>query len=424
MRAACAGTSPASVPSPESGRGTRRSSGVGVRCCVLLVSAFSAAVAAVAAPAGAAVGARGAASHLVAATAAAVSAGPRVEVPALRSRTADTFRNADGSFTTTVSSHSVNYKDSAGMWQPIGVNLVPSVQAGYAWANGANRFKVDFKSSATSDFARLEIGGVPVALSLIGATAAAGRAAGSGFAYDSVLPGVDLRYDVTSDDVKESLVLHDASAPTDYRFRLRPLGPPLQAEEQFDGSWVFRASAKGPVLFALAAPSATDASGAAPLGQGRVSMSVQQSGGAFTVDVAVDKAWLQDPARQFPVTVDPSVSTLSSSDDVYYPWLWTGSGPYTGSIDYVGTDSSMVYRTAIRFDLASAIPAGATITSADLKLYFNQCGAYCPAAPANVDAWVLEPNDFTAPAGYNAVSQLYTESTPAATATLNQISQQ
>src|SRR5205823_508132 len=117
-----------------------------------------------------------------------------------------------------------------------------------------------FKALLVPDFLRLETSGRAVVLSLEDANPlATAIPSGAELAYAGAFPGVDLGYQMLPDAVKESIVLADASAPTEYHFRLSAAdGDPLQAEARPDGSWRFSGGSGAP-LFSLAVPFAVDA---------------------------------------------------------------------------------------------------------------------------------------------------------------------
>src|SRR5262249_44485067 len=87
-----------------------------------------------------------------------------------RSRFSSTRYNADHTFTTTISSHPVNYRVRNGGWQPIDGALVSSNQKGYAYQNRANAFQTLFKDQLGDDYLGLMVDGQLVTLSLHGAS--------------------------------------------------------------------------------------------------------------------------------------------------------------------------------------------------------------------------------------------------------------
>src|SRR5438105_1257107 len=55
-----------------------------------------------------------------------------VELPGRRTLHSNTYRNPDGTLTTSLFADPVNYRNASGDWRPIDNRLVPSDRAGYA----------------------------------------------------------------------------------------------------------------------------------------------------------------------------------------------------------------------------------------------------------------------------------------------------
>ena len=73
-------------------------------------------------------------------------------------------------------------------------------------------------------------------------------------------------------------------------------------------------------------------------------MSVEQVGGRYEVELAVDKDWLRDPKRRFPVTVDPSITIQPTTKSAEFTATCPGCSGYDwGSVD-LGTDDIDAYR--------------------------------------------------------------------------------
>jgi RHS repeat-associated protein len=315
------------------------------------------------------------------------------EQPDRRTRTSVTRFNADHTFTTTAYAHSVNYREPRGEWRPIDSTLVPTQERGYAYENRANSFRTYFKQTLADDYLRLVVDGQTLNLSLSGRAAVGASVKGSSIQYAGALPGVTARYDVGPDSVEETLVLQDRSAPASFRFLL---GAPaqLEVEPRQDGSWAFRAPGRLQPSFVLAAPLAYD-SGPRSLSpkDTHARLDVQRVVGGFQIDLALDGAWLQDPARRFPVFLDPTLTVQPDSNDASFaancgncvPFVDTGTGRM-----YIGTGDSNVWREAIRFD-TSAIPAGVTVSSASVGIYYDgwcisATGPFCGGISHRIDA--------------------------------------
>jgi RHS repeat-associated protein len=289
-----------------------------------------------------------------------------------------------------VSTGSVNYQEAdGGAWQPIDSSVVPATTSGYAWKNKANRFTARFKNDTEAGFMQLLLGGHTFDFNLLGA--ASGNWAnphGNSLDFPGVFGGVSLEYAFESDAVKETIVLADASVPSRYRFTMSSGDEtPVQAKRLTDGSYAFTAAGDAEPLFVLAAPIIRDSDATARWDSAPVGMTVRQSvDGVFTVDLTVDKTWLSDPKRQFPVLVDPTIAVQTVAHEANFDFN-CGTTPCYGADArdnaFVGTFSDGSYsREAVQFDL-SAIPAGASVSSAQLSMYYATGGGCGPCASAH-----------------------------------------
>jgi RHS repeat-associated protein len=219
------------------------------------------------------------------------------------------FTNADGSITRQYSQNPVNYRDASGDWQPIDTDLAKS---GTRWAEKANSIGASFADTAgTSGLGSLDLGsGRVFAFGLAGASPIVGTAAASTVTYAGVEPGVDLQLSPTVDGVKESVVLHSASAPTTYVFNLDLTG--LTATAAPDGS-IKIADTSGKTVGEIPAAYAYDSSFTPGTGNSAetraISYSLQTVGGQDQLVMSIDPTWVDDPTRVFPITIDPTFST-------------------------------------------------------------------------------------------------------------------
>jgi Bacterial Ig domain/Disaggregatase related repeat/TGF-beta propeptide len=290
------------------------------------------------------------------------------EQPELRTRTSNTTYNADHTFTATVSSHPLNYRDSHGTWQPIDSTLIASSQKGYAYQNRANVFRAYFAQRSGGDLLGLDVDGQRVTLSLGGAAQAAARVSGSSIQYANALPGVTARFQVGADSVEQALELADRSAPASFQLLLKaPAGS--TAEHEPDGSWAFHLAGSADAAFSLTPPVAFDtgSQGLDPQ-DGHASLDVKEVAGGFQLSEAVDPAWLADPGRRFPVTLDPSFDIQPDLQDATFNGCVGCAAVNTGNNLDIGTTQNGPFRAAVQFDLGG-IPANATVTGATLDLF-------------------------------------------------------
>jgi RHS repeat-associated protein len=336
------------------------------------------------------------------------SEGP-VEIKQLRTETSETFHNPDGTFTTHAYYRPIHFRDASGGWQKISNRLVPSTEQGYAVENEANRFKVALKDTLANKFARFESGAAKVSLSLDGAAAQPGVTRGEAQTYGDVLPGVDISEEVLATGLKESIVLKNRGAPSTFHFVLTPEAGSraLEARRLPNGSIAF-SKKRGSLepLFVLAAPVVSDTQAewdqlradsvtdvnpqptailddwSVPVRAAAVNVS-ERDDGSFDVTYSIDRDWLADRDRVFPVLLDPTMQIQPPTLDGNFHWNCASCYPETlGQSLNVGTDapSSNYYRAALRFDL-SAVPAGAVVSAASLNLYWIGCFPVLSACP-------------------------------------------
>ena len=376
-----------------------------------------------------------------AAGSAAAAAVKERELPSLRTATAETVVGEDGSYRTRLFAHPVHFRQEK-QWLPIDNTLVASDTTGYVFENKANAFTAAFKGTVGSGFLRLDLpeGRGSVAVSLQGATAGTAldkTSAGDSVAATGVFAQTDLEYKLVAGGVKETLVLRSPSAPGSFVWTISPLDKAdLRPVEQPDGSLLFFADGVAGPLFGIDAPVVADSRADGSLNpdeQGKATLVARpQPDGSVEVTLTVDPAWLADPARVFPVYVDPTYNALTDTQDGYYDETVGGTPNMTGTALNVGKSGSAgsVYGTAVIYDLAS-IPIGATVTNVFPNLYLTGClPGSCTAGSTtgtvemrqltsgwtNTTAWsaitknatVLASRLFNAGAGADTINNWYT----------------
>ncbi|TKC14956.1 hypothetical protein [Robertmurraya kyonggiensis] len=103
-----------------------------------------------------------------------------------------------------------------------------------------------------------------------------------------------------------------------------------------------------------------------------VSLTYQIIDNELFLHLAPNKKWLEDSNRVYPITIDPTIVRIQSSDDVEDPNIRRGFPTQTGGNDLEiggGASSGNVIRSLLKFDL-SAIPVNASIESSSLNLWF------------------------------------------------------
>ncbi|MFF3290685.1 DNRLRE domain-containing protein [Streptomyces sp. NPDC003023] len=303
------------------------------------------------------------------------------ELTERRTPNARYWQLSDGRVQSEVSAVPTHY-DAGKSWQAIDPTVKPADRKGFTLANTTNVARTYF-GERPGELVRFELDeGHWAAIGIKGATGSLKpEADGSTVTYKNALgAGTDLTYDVGNGTVKEGIVLNSAptTAPS-YEFTLTTGG--LRAERRAGGSIALYSESSGPGRPALVipAPFMTDAEKDAEspygvAGTDRVEQKLTGKGTSYTLTLRPDAAWLKAPERRYPVIVDPTISiapTSSQSQDV----MISSDGPasnYDGNWRLsVGNTNSGSSRALLRFPLG-AVPAGTTLDSADLKLYYDQ----------------------------------------------------
>jgi RHS repeat-associated protein len=294
----------------------------------------------------------------------------RVEDLSARTPTTATYANPDGTWTTESYSGVVRSKVDADTWVPVD----PSVEkedGGYA--PKATPFDAQFSdggdktigSATTPSDATITVGW-PTKLP-------APQVDGNQLTYTDAAAGSDLVVTSYGDGFDYSVVLDHAPAADapalEYRIPLSFGGatPVIKA----DGSIVVK-DAKNRVA-TMSAPVMWDSSQPGDDGQVArqpVTASVEGTGDTRTLVLKPDMDYLRDPARTFPVTMDPNV-TLNAASDTWAGSLLSQSGQSASPELQVGSNNLGIQKTRsfLYFDFTQ-MPAMApsVLTHAEVQL--------------------------------------------------------
>ena len=296
-----------------------------------------------------------------------------------------TVLNDDGSYTTEVSLDPVNWQDEAGTWRPFDDTIVAAdpalLQVGVAAVCDAGPLAVGCATAAAAAeqgrLISLVADGSTVDVLLPGTQPTEAVAADDVVTFAGAAEGVDLRYRLEEGTLKEEIVLAAPPAekdPVSFPFELR-LGD-LSARQNEDGS-VDLIDPEGTIVFYIPPSFMLDGDETLEYDE-RISTDVvmslsQIAPGRVLLDVRPDPAWLLDPARTYPVIIDPTFhygngrSDTASSTSV----MIQAANPTT---NYNGVSPLTVGKTAggqaqealVTFPSLDVIPRDATIVRATL----------------------------------------------------------
>lgn len=284
-------------------------------------------------------------------------AGESTELVDKRTATSTVFVNPDGTQTLRTFSQPV-FKEVNGGFANIDTSLI---LVGDRWTP-ANASVVSFGLD-TADQALVHVNLTPttaIVYSLDGAAAVTGTVAGSSITYDAVMPETTLRLTATAGGTKEELVLTSEDAASSWLFPLRTDGV-MASINAATGALVF-SDASGAAIGTMPRGFAVDSKIDRDSGEGArtddVTYEIVDHNGGQAIRMTLDRDWLTDPNRVFPITVDPDVEIKTSSDTYVMK-------PYTNN--YSGESELKV--GAVDGQIAAGLLAFSTLKT-DLKNKF------------------------------------------------------
>ena len=186
--------------------------------------------------------------------------------------------------------------------------------------------------------------------------------------YPEAFEGVDIRYTIGPDRLKEDLVLKHAGAVKAFTWRYAP--GKLRAVQE--GADIIFKDGEGTEAYRLSAPYMTDAAGKVSRG---LVLTLTDDGGKKNKEAYVrleaDGEWLGAEDRVYPVMIDPVVSTPVDRDkirDCHVSSYYHGDNFYNSHLLKTGRVDGSTLRSYMKFELPYINRADQMITSAWLWL--------------------------------------------------------
>lgn len=310
-----------------------------------------------------------------------------IEIIEKRTLTTKHFKNDNGSITTEIHLNPIHYKTESGQLEDIDLTIIPEINWEFEYSLKKNSFRsyfndaTDLENFTLAGFELINSNGVSRWLNykLINAVPTSNSYEGNKFKYISVFPNVDLEYTVTSEKLKENIIVHNSTALQPFTFSLK-FDDGLRIELQEDNSIFFFDVDTGEKLWEIAKPYAVDSSE----NQLRTDNVIYTLGKQTYNGVEYDSITveLQDTEflnnAIFPIQIDPTVTITTVQNDGY--WGDNGGGSsstlqYMWVGNYYDGENAFNYNSYIVYDISS-IPSNAVITSAYAKVYQEYNGGY------------------------------------------------
>ncbi|MFD3566164.1 LamG-like jellyroll fold domain-containing protein [Streptomyces sp. NPDC058667] len=304
--------------------------------------------------------------------------------------TSDFYVNADGSTTVRHFAGRTNFKGADGSWKPIDTRLTEDTDG--RLQQRANSLDVEFAPDAADEqLASVDFGaGRSLAYALKDAAKSEPTVAANGtVTYPGVLPETDVQLVPLAEGFKENIVLRSPQAANSWTFPLAVKG--LTPRIAADGDVEFT-DANGKVVatipHAFMEDSKIDPRSGDPAQSRAVTYDLVTVDGEQALRMTADRAWLDDPARVYPVTVDPTVTASNST----YTQNTIGGDHSTETQIKVGSYDSGTNKTNsfLQFSSLGTTLAGKRVTAATLNVYAlwsSTCAAQSFSVHPVTQAW-------------------------------------
>ncbi|MFJ3786319.1 DNRLRE domain-containing protein [Streptomyces sp. NPDC090093] len=330
------------------------------------------------------------AADLVSARLTARLSGKRVEALSERTESSTTWANPDGTMTTDAASGPVRFRDkTTGAWRNVDVDLAKSSDGSVVAKDHPLGLKLGGKTPVAKA-ARVKASGAAGAaktapVPLVSLDAGEGRSldlswrgvlpepaiSGHTARYANALTATDLVIESTRTGFEQFLELKDRSAiDANGSVTLTLNAKGIEARANADRSVTFLDTESGKQVGTLPAPVMWDAYVDPQSGEhtrrADVGLKVTQDGEAIDLTLTPDAEFLADPARTFPVTVDPAVN-LGASFDTFVQQGYAVDTSAQTELKLGNNGSGQIARSFLHFPMTQI--SGKQILGAKLNLW-------------------------------------------------------
>ncbi|MET7737964.1 DNRLRE domain-containing protein [Streptomyces sp. NPDC005402] len=269
------------------------------------------------------------AADIPSARVAAKLSGKRIEALSERTETSTTWANKDGSLTTEFAAGPVRFKRD-GEWVDVDVDLRESgsgvepvahpegLRLAGRTGTPAKSLKAAQQTKAT-DLVTLGEGDQQITLQWKGGLPKP-KLDGTRAEYVNAVPGADVVVEATRTGFEQFVEIKQQPAEGGYTYTLPLKAKGLKVKQLADGSVQFtdkknkkRAVMPAPVMW----DATVDKRSGEHTHKAKVGLKVVKKGSSVDLVVTPDAGFLADPETKYPVTVDPSTSSLSNVFDTY-----------------------------------------------------------------------------------------------------------
>jgi RHS repeat-associated protein len=240
---------------------------------------------------------------------------PLVEDFSQDTRTASVYEVGGIDHLLAITQDQSNFRDAQGAWQNVDTSLSQDPTTG-DYSNAAGPVKVTFPSTSGGPVSE-DLGPGILSMTPAGTADVSAQATATGLTYSGVSPGIDLQRTATPTGFEELVILTSPPATETFGWDIQAQGLSLQLDSSGAVSILSGTHVIGQIPVALASDASPQATPDAfpylldNLGNDQYHLAVQY-----------DRVWLDDPARTYPVQIDPVphlTANLKPSVDTFVP---------------------------------------------------------------------------------------------------------
>lgn len=187
--------------------------------------------------------------------------------------------------------------------------------------------------------------------------------------YENVYTNVDLKYTVLNQGIKEEIVLKSKETINN-EFVFTANIKDIIATLEENNTIVFKNQDKE--VFVIQAPYMYDANNSY---SENITLELNETKNGYEITVMPDKEWLEDEAREYPIVIDPTITTVRRYTDITDTWIYNGddtnnTARYNQHILRVGAKTTLTnnaHRTLIKFDLPE-LKSGDQVINAEFRI--------------------------------------------------------
>ncbi len=181
--------------------------------------------------------------------------------------------------------------------------------------------------------------------------------------FENISNNINISYKLINDKIKESIIIKDKN------FDLEKLIFKIDTNltlEKIDKKII--AKNNNETIFIIESPFMYDSSG---IYNYNVLYDLKKVENNYIIELSLDKEWLKEKNRKFPIIIDPTITNYTNENNVYDTYIYENDSNVNRNdqdILKVGIDNSnKIYRTLLKFDLPT-IGTGSQITDAQICL--------------------------------------------------------